>query len=42
MHEDISNLIDALEEFWSSQSFESKPEACLKLLKNELKKKSSV
>ncbi|MFT6506928.1 MAG: hypothetical protein ACJAUK_001017 [Colwellia polaris] len=41
-HEDISNLIDALEEFWSSQSFESKPEACLKLLKNELKKKSSV
>ena len=37
-HEDISNLIDALDDFWASQNFTSKPEACLKLLKNELKK----
>jgi hypothetical protein len=41
-HEDISNLIDALEEFWISQNFKSAPEACLKLLKNELKKKSNI
>ncbi len=41
-HEDISNLIDALEDFWTSQNFQSKPEACLKLLKNELKKKSNI
>jgi len=41
-HEDISNLIDALEVFWASQKFKSKPEACLKLLKNELKKKSNI
>jgi MoxR-like ATPase len=40
-HEDISNLIDALDDFWASQNFQSKPEACLKLLKNELKKAKS-
>ncbi|MBB1452473.1 AAA family ATPase [Pseudoalteromonas sp. SG43-1] len=41
-HEDISNLIDALNDFWRTQGFNSKPEACLKLLNNELKKKSSL
>ncbi|GAK86222.1 hypothetical protein JCM19238_3812 [Vibrio ponticus] len=41
-HEDISNLIDALNEFWRAQSFKSKPTASLKLLNNELKKKSSL
>ncbi|MDO6718687.1 AAA family ATPase [Psychrosphaera sp. 1_MG-2023] len=41
-HEDISNLIDALNEFWRTQGFNSKPEASLKLLNNELKKKSSL
>jgi len=41
-HEDISNLIDALDDFWASQNFISKPEACMKLLKNELKKKSNI
>lgn len=41
-HEDISNLIDALNEFWRSQGFNSKPAASLKLLNNELKKKSSL
>jgi hypothetical protein len=41
-HEDISNLIDALDELWASQNFTSKPEACMKLLKNELKKKSNI
>lgn len=41
-HEDISNLIDTLEEFWISQNFKSAPEACLKLLKSELKKKSNI
>lgn len=41
-HEDISNLIDALNEFWLTQGFNSKPEASLKLLNNELKKKSSL
>lgn len=40
--EDISNLIDALNEFWRTQGFNSKPEASLKLLNNELKKKSSL
>ena len=41
-HEDISNLIDALNEFWNSQDFKLEPTSCLKLLKNELKKKSSI
>jgi ATPase family associated with various cellular activities (AAA) len=41
-HEDISNLIDALNDFWRTQGFNSKPEASLKLLNNELKKKSSI
>ncbi|GHF94892.1 AAA family ATPase [Thalassotalea marina] len=41
-HEDISNLIDALNDFWRTQGFNSKPEASLKLLNNELKKKSSL
>ena len=41
-HEDISSLIDALNEFWRTQGFNSKPEASLKLLNNELKKKSSL
>ena len=40
--EDISSLIDALNEFWRTQGFNSKPEASLKLLNNELKKKSSL
>ncbi|NDW15168.1 AAA family ATPase [Alteromonas genovensis] len=40
-HDDISNLIDALKAFWRSQGFNSTPEASLKLLNNELKKKSS-
>lgn len=40
--EDISSLIDALSEFWRTQGFNSKPEASLKLLNNELKKKSSL
>ncbi|TKE94380.1 AAA family ATPase [Vibrio sp. F12] len=41
-HEDISNLIDALNEFWRAQGFKSKPTASLKLLNNELKKKSGL
>lgn len=41
-HEDILNLIDALNDFWRTQGFNSKPEASLKLLNNELKKKSSL
>ncbi|MBH0017845.1 AAA family ATPase [Pseudoalteromonas sp. NGC95] len=41
-HEDILSLIDALNDFWRTQGFNSKPEASLKLLNNELKKKSSL
>ncbi len=39
--EDISNLIDALKDFWKDQKFIKAPTACLKLLENELKKKSN-
>ena len=39
---DIENLIEALDDFWSSQNFKSKPSASLKLLQSELKKKSSI
>ena len=38
--EDISNLIDALKDFWKDQMFKTAPTACLKLLENELKKQS--
>lgn len=41
-HDDVSNLIDSLNEFWRTQGFKSKPAASLKLLNNELKKKSSL
>ena len=41
--ENIDNLIEALENFWENcTSLKGKPEACLKLLNQELKKKSQT
>ena len=41
--ENIDNLIEALESFWENcTSLKGKPEACLKLLNQELKKKSQT
>jgi hypothetical protein len=39
---DSANLIDSLKELWSEQKFEAPPSASLKLLENELKKKSNI
>ena len=40
--EDISNLIDALIDFWELQKFDTQPDACLNLLERDLNKKSSL
>lgn len=39
---DISDLIDYLKAFWSEQGFEAAPDASLKLLNSERKKKSDI